>query len=171
MHPFLFASVSDHPIRKADVLKNSYKTISWRENETIETEKMFGSFSPVRKETNLLGWKRAEAPCSRALWQFQAYEIGVPKNPRKAYKFVENRLFSFSASLALIQRRIGRRYSLETLDLPGLVRFVSDNPASSRRLPHQCQSCHLLTTCLLFKMLSTGPRESVADTLFAAAIS
>lgn len=111
----------------------------------METEKMFGSFSPARKGTNLLGRERAEAPCSRAFWQLQAYEVGMPKNPLNAYKFAVNPLFSLSASLALIQRGIGRMCSLETLDLPGLARFVSDNPASSRRLPHQCQSCHLLT--------------------------
>lgn len=106
---------------------------------------MFGSFSPVRKGTNLLGRERAEAPCSRAFWKLQAYEVGMPKSPLNAYKFAVNPLFSLSASLALIQRGIGRKCSLETLDLSGLARFVSDNPASSRRLPHQCQSCHLLT--------------------------
>ena len=120
---------------------------------------MFGSFSPARKVTNLLGRERAEAPCSRAFWQLQAYEVGVPKNPLNAYKIANNHLFSLSASLALIQRGIGRKCSLETLDLPGLARFVSDNPASSHRLPHQCQSCHLLTLPRIFWILVAMPSE------------
>jgi hypothetical protein len=129
----------------------------------METEKMFGSFSPTRKGTNFLRRKGGKAPCFRAFWRFQVYKIGVPKNPRNAYLFADNPPFSFSASLALIQKEIERGESLETLDLSGLARFVSDNPASSRRLPHQCQSCHLLTLLVESHPFRMSRQQSLCD--------